>query len=83
MPWQSVIDFLRVIWPSLVGAFKILIAGKVAQDLQKGRQARDDLSKLDDVARAVSENLSRPIDERLRDARKRGLYRVRAKSPHD
>ncbi|OAE37630.1 hypothetical protein [Agrobacterium tumefaciens] len=77
MPWQSLIDFLRIVWPSLVGALKIIMAGKVAQDLQKGRQVREDLSKLDEVARAVSDNRARSTDERLRDARKRGLYRVR------
>lgn len=77
------LEFLKTIWPSLVGAVKILATVQTGKALAEGKRAQDDLKTLQNAADAVARNKSRPVDERLRDARKRGLYRVRTKSPHD
>lgn len=76
MWWQPLLDFVKTIWPSIVGAVKLIVAAKVGQAVASGKAVERELEAVKDAADAVSRNKSRPVDERLRDARERGLYRV-------
>jgi hypothetical protein len=83
MWWQALLDFLRAIWPSLVGASKLILAGAVARKITQGKAAENELASVDEAMRMAVVNSTRTVAERLRDAKKRGLYRVPCKPPVD
>lgn len=77
------LEFLKAIWPSIVGALKMVTAAKVGQAVAHGEAAKRDLDAIQNAADAVARNRARPVDERLRNAHERGLYRVSGKSSDD
>lgn len=76
MWFQPLLDFFKTIWPSIVGAMKLMVAAKVGQAVANGKTAERELNAVKDAADAVARNLSISVDDRLRDAKKRGLYRL-------
>ena len=80
MMWSAFIDFFKAVWPSIVGAAKLIAAAKVGQAVAKGKAAERELEAVKNAADVVARNKFRTVDERLHDANKRGLYRISAKS---
>lgn len=76
---QSLLDFLKAIWPTLVGATKLILAGMVARQITQGNAAENELEAVERANHAAARNVARPVDERLHDAKQRGLYRVSSK----
>jgi hypothetical protein len=76
MSWSNVLEFIKTIWPSIVGAVKLLAAARVGQSVASGEAAKRELESVQRAQHAVDGNLLLSTDERLRDATKRRLYRV-------
>lgn len=76
MAWSIVLDFLKAIWPSVVSALRLVAAGWAGKALSDGSVAKEELRRIQHAQDRVASNLQRPVDERLRDADQRGLYRV-------
>jgi hypothetical protein len=74
MWWNQALDFLKTIWPSLVGAFKLMVAAKVAQEVQRGRDAANELERVDQAMRAGDRVDLLSDDDVVRELKKRGLY---------
>lgn len=77
------LDFLKTIWPSVVGAIKLMAAASVGRKLVTGEAAQHELDRIQDAESRVAGNKRLGTAERLHDARKRGLYRVRDQSTDD
>ena len=72
---QSLLDFIKAIWPSLVGAAKLALAGLVARQITQGNAAQDELDKLSRAAQARADVELMSDDDVVRELKKRGLYR--------
>lgn len=81
--WPGLLEFLKAIWPSLAGALKLLMAGWAGSKIAAAEVAENDLNRVEEAMRAAVVNSARSVDDRLRDAKQRGLYRVPNKSADD
>lgn len=80
---QTVLDFLKAIWPSLVGAAKLAAAGMVGRELTQGNAAKDEIDKLTRAAKARADVQLMSDDDVVRELKKRGLYRDDEKPAND
>ncbi|GAK69345.1 hypothetical protein RRU01S_04_01670 [Agrobacterium rubi TR3 = NBRC 13261] len=83
MSWSLFLGFLKSIWPSVVGAIKLMAAASVGRKLVSGEAAKRELQRIQDAESRVASNKRLTTAERLHDARKRGLYRVRNQPSDD
>lgn len=63
-------------------AFLTVLADKILAVLagvkmQQAKDATDELERVEEAMRAAALNSTRSVDERLHDAKHRGLYRIR------
>jgi cytochrome oxidase assembly protein ShyY1 len=63
-------------------AFLTVLADKIlavlaGMKMQQAKDTKDELERVEEAMRAAAINSTRSVDERLRDAKQRGLYRVR------
>ena len=75
MTWQAFFDFLKSAWPSIVGAIRLVMVGKVAQELQSGAAAKRELQRLENASHAASRVDLLSDNDVVRELKKRGLYR--------
>lgn len=75
MLWPAFLDFLKAIWPSLVGAVKLLLAGMVARKITQGNAAENELDRLSEAAKARTDVELLSDADVVREVKKRGLYR--------
>ncbi|GEM_PF-3271128 len=71
----ALLELLKAIWPSIVGAVKLLAAAKVGQSVASGEAAARELEKVHDAARASARVDLLSDDDVVRELKKRGLYR--------
>lgn len=83
MPWAVFLDFLKAIWPSISAALKMAVTAWAGKALADGARSKQDVQRVQDAQNRVSSNLKRDSDERLRDAERRGLYRLPDKPSDD
>lgn len=73
--WQALLDWLKLAWPSIVGALKLLAAGQVGRSLQQGRDAKQALKDVESAGRAGADMRSRSFDEQVQFLQRRGRVR--------